>query len=95
MPAILRLGDPISCGDRMANGSSSVFANGIPVSRVGIDLTAGHCFTPVPIITGSPNVFANGVPVARTGDSIAVHCCPDHGCHSGVGAGGSPNVNAN
>lgn len=94
MPAIVRIGDPISCGDTMAQGSGNVFANGIPISRVGVDLTAGHCYPPVPIISGSPNVFVNSIPVDRVGDPIPVHCCGTS-CHSGVASNGSPNVFAN
>lgn len=94
MPAVVRIGDPISCGDNMAQGSPDVFANGIPVSRLGVDLTAGHCYYPVPIISASPNVFINNIPVDRVGDPIPPHCCDDD-CHSGVAANGSPNVFAN
>lgn len=94
MPAIVKIGSPISCGDTMAQGSGNVFANGIPVSRLGVDLTAGHCYPPVPIIAASPNVFTNGLAQDRVGDPIAVHCCGDN-CHIGVAAVGSPNVFVN
>lgn len=91
MPAIIRIGDPISCGDTMGQGSGNVFANGIPVSRKGTDLTAGHCFNPVPIVAASHNVFTNYIPTNRVGDPIAVHCCGDS-CHSGNASNGSPDV---
>ncbi|TFH08280.1 MAG: hypothetical protein E4H14_06740 [Candidatus Thorarchaeota archaeon] len=94
MPAVVRIGDPISCGDTMAQGSGNTFANGIPVSRKGIDLTAGHCYPPIPIIFASPNVFVNNIAVDRVRDPIAVHCC-GNSCHSGVAFNGSPNVFAN
>lgn len=94
MPAVVRIGDPISCGDTMAQGSGNTFANGIPVSRKGVDLTAGHCYPPVPIIFASPNVFVNNLAIDRVHDPIAVHCC-DISCHSGVAFNGSPNVFAN
>lgn len=94
MPAITRIGDPISCGDAMAQGSGNVFANGIPVSRLGVDNTAGHCFPPVPVIAASPNVFVNGIPVDRVGDPIPTHCCGPV-CHAGTVAVGSPNVFVN
>lgn len=93
MPAIIRLGDPISCGDTMGAGSGNVFANGIPVSRMGIDATVGHCYPPVAVVRGSPNVFVNNAPVDRVGDPIATHCCGD--CHSGSCANGSFDVFAN
>lgn len=90
MPAVARLGDPISCGDVIANGSGNVFANGMPITRVG-DNTAGHCFPPVPVQGGSGSVFVNGIPVARVGDPIPTHCCGDP-CHDGAVSAGSPNV---
>lgn len=91
MPALCRIGDPISCGDTEAQGSGNVFANGMPVTRVGPDLTAGHCYNPTPIASGSGTVFVNNLPVARVGDPIVVHCCPPR-CHGGAVANGSPDV---
>lgn len=94
MPAVIRIGDPITCGDTMGQGSGNVITNGIPTSRLGIDKTAGHCFPPVPIISASPNVYVNNIKVDRVGDPIPVHCC-GKSCHSGRAAAGSPNVFAN
>jgi uncharacterized Zn-binding protein involved in type VI secretion len=91
MPAVARIGDPISCGDTIANGSGNVFANGMPVSRVGIDVTAGHCFPPVPLVSGASTVFVNNIAVGRVGDPIPTHCCGIV-CHAGVVANGSPDV---
>lgn len=91
MPAVARIGDPISCGDTLAQGSGNVFANGIPISRINVDYTAGHCFQPVPVISGSPTVFINNIPADRVGDPIPVHTC-GHSSHSGNVAVGSPNV---
>ena len=95
MPAVCRIGDPIDCGDVEANGSGNVHANGIPITRINVDNTAGHCFNPTPIASGSPNVFINNIPVARVGDPIVTHCCPGVGCHGGAIANGSPDVFAN
>lgn len=94
MLQVVRIGDPISCGDSMANGSPTVYANSIPVSRLGVDLTAGHCFSPTPINAASITVYANNIPVNRIGDPIEPHCCPGAGCHGGNASGGSPNVYA-
>ncbi len=91
MPAISRIGDPVSCGDTLAQGSGNTFCNGIPVTRVGPDLTAGHCFNPTPITSGSTTTFVNDLPVVRVGDPILVHCCGPV-CHGGVVANGSPDV---
>jgi uncharacterized Zn-binding protein involved in type VI secretion len=96
MPAACRIGDPISCGDTEAQGSPDVFVNGIPWTRVGPDLTVGHCFNPTPIASGSPNVFINGLPAARVGDPIVPHTCPPiPATHGGSVAAGSPDVFAN
>lgn len=96
MPAVCQIGSPISCGDTMAQGSGNVFANGIPVTRVGPDFTAGHCFAPTPLASGSPDVFVNDLPVGRVGDPIVAHTCPPiPATHGGSVANGSPDVNAN
>ena len=95
MEAVARIGDPFSTGhpcdgsSTIAQGSPDVFANGIPVSRIG-DLSAVHTVLAggicvphsVPVVSGSATVFANGIPVARVGDSI----------DAGEITGGSPNV---
>jgi uncharacterized Zn-binding protein involved in type VI secretion len=94
MPAIIRIGDPVSCGDTSGEGSGNVFANGIPVTRKGPDLTVGHCYNPVPFIVGSPTVFANKIPVVRVSDSISSHKC-GKSRHSGKAANGSPDVMVN
>ncbi len=94
MPNICRIGDPISCGDAMAQGSPNVFSNYIPVCRFDTDLTAGHCYNPTIIISASPNVFTNNISTVRVGDPIMVHCCGPS-CHGGNVAAGSPNVFVN
>ncbi len=94
MPAIVRLADLSTGHDCFPSrpndqGSPNVFANNIPVHRVG-DHWVTHCCGPVchdaAQATGSPNVFVNNKPVARIGDTIS---CGDHN------ATGSPNVFAN
>ena len=96
MPAACRIGDTISCGDTMAQGSPDVFSNGLPVTRVGPDLTAGHCYNPTPLASGSPNVFVNGLPMGRAGDPIVPHTCtPIPSTHGGSVSVGSPDVLAN
>ena len=95
MPAVARIGDPFSTGhpcdgaSTIAQGSGTVFANGIAVSRVG-DNSASHTILVgtvcvphvVPIAGGSGTVFANGIAVARIGDPI----------DAGAITGGSPGV---
>lgn len=93
MPAITRIGDPdiAHCSGMVrAQGSSSVFVNGIGVSRVG-DLNTTHlrpgspCPShAAPIASGSTKVFCDGgIGVGRVGDPIS-------GCTAV--AGGSSNV---
>ena len=95
MPEIARLGDPISCGDIINEGSGDVFAEGMPVTRIQKDLTAGHCFLPTKIETGSSTVFVNNIAVARKTDPIvqATHFCivpPNN--HPGTIAAGASKV---
>lgn len=83
MPAVARIGDPFSTGhgcdgsSTIAAGSGNVFANGIPVARLG-DVSASHTRPSgdscVPhtatIAAGSGTVSINGIPCARVGDAI-------------------------
>lgn len=93
MPAAARRGDRnvAHCsGHSMAQGSDSVFINGLPLVRKG-DSTTGHlvpagrkCVThTAQVISGSSSVFINGRPAARVGDRLS-------GCTSI--AQGSPDV---
>jgi len=89
---VARLGDPISCGDTMAQGSPDVFVNGLPWARVGIDRTAGHCWSSTTLLGGSSTVFINGFPAGLAGSAIFHGGCPDHSPHGGSIAVGSPDV---
>lgn len=87
-----RIGDPdvAHCsGTNRAEGSSSVFVNGIGWSRQG-DSNTSHLLTGDPCVphtgsieTGSSTVFVNSKGAGRIGDSII-------GCT--IVAGGSSNV---
>ena len=100
---VARIGDLYDDGDTQMEGSDSVFANFIPIARVG-DLTEGHiCQPPLPavfappaeIITGSGSVFVNYIPVAHVGDIHDVHKCGGPGgccSHTGELINGSDNV---
>ena len=44
--------------------------------RKGMDLSAGHGYTPQLPIEGSPDVFINGAAVVRLGDKYANHSFP-------------------
>ena len=95
MAAAARIGDPISCGDIMAQGSPDVFCNGIPWARVGPDSTAGHCWSSTTLISGAGSVFINGSPAGFVGSPIFHGGCPDNPSHGGSVAVGSPDVFAN
>jgi uncharacterized Zn-binding protein involved in type VI secretion len=95
MPQVTRIGDAdvTHCTSMVrASGSSTVFANGIGVSRQG-DLNTPHLQPPcnpgtshsAPIAAGSSTVFADGKGVGRVGDAIS-------GCTAV--ATGSPDVYA-
>ena len=84
MPEGARLGDSISCGDIMCEGSGNVFWENMPAVRVLLDLTCGHCYAPTTIASGSPTVFVNNQPAARLGDPITPHtCAPIPATHGG------------
>ena len=92
MPAVTRIGDAdvAHCsGMTRAEGSPTVYANNIPISRES-DNNTGHLLPgdpcpshAAPITTGSATVFINGLGCGRIGDAIT-------GCTSV--AAGSPNV---
>lgn len=93
MPAVARIGDPVTCGDTMAQGSGDVFSNGIPVSRQTVDFTAGHsCYPPVNFPAGSSTVFVNNLQILRVGDAHNTHACPSSPPHGGSVAVGAPDV---
>ena len=92
MPAAARIGDSVSCGDTVAQGSPNVFVNGIPWTRVGVDLTAGHCWSPTTLISGASNVFVNGSNAGFAGSPIFHGGCPDTPPHGGSVTVGSPDV---
>lgn len=92
MPAIARIGDPISCGDTVAGGSGSVFINGLPASRSS-DLTAGHVCGPPTQFEDSPyNVFANNQRLVVVGSSIVPHGTCGGPPHNGIVMVGSATV---
>ena len=80
MPAITRVGDAdiAHCSGMVrAQGSGSVFANGIAISRQG-DVNTLHLLpgSPcpahnAPIASGSSKVFINGKGAGRVGDAIS------------------------
>ena len=43
-------------------------------TRIG-DMTAGHCFFPVPLLDGAPTVFANGIAIGVIGGKYPPHTC--------------------
>ena len=95
MPAVARIGDPISCGDTVKTGSANVFVNGIPVGRITDGTTGDPCGAPPTIMAeGSGTVTANGIPLLRVGDAIVPHACPSSSPHTGSVSAGSPNVTA-
>ena len=91
---VVRVGDSVSCGDHAAQGSSTVFVNGMPVVHQGARRTTGHgCFPPT-VFSGpwTSTVFVNNEPVALKGiTQITRHRCGDSR-HGGVASTSSPDV---
>ena len=86
MGNVVRISDSVSCGDHVAQGSSNVFANGMPISTEGRKKTTGHgCFPPTVLIGGwSSTVFVNDQKVALKGvTKIKPHRCGKKS-HDGV-----------
>lgn len=71
MPAIARIGDPISHGGAVVGGSDNVFANDRGVARQGdFVLCARHGLKPI-VGNCVDTVLVNGRPVAVTGSVAA------------------------
>ena len=72
MPGVEREGDLASCGDPNT-GSTTVFADGKGITRVGVDVAGGLIIGP-----GSKSVFVEGSNVSLPGDLITSHGLPPH-----------------
>ena len=70
MPQVARLGDAISHGGVIVQGSPNVFVDGRPVARRG-DKVVCALHGPQTIISASSKVYANGLGVARIGDTTS------------------------
>ena len=57
-------------------------------TRIG-DMSAGHCFYPVPLQGGSGNVFINGRGAGRVGDPYPPHSCGNSTHQGNLGSGSS------
>ncbi len=86
MGNVVRIGDSVTCGDHSAEGSSNVFAGGMPIATKGKPSTTGHgCFPPSKFIGPfTSTVFVNGQPVVlKNKTKIQAHCC-GKSCHDGT-----------
>lgn len=70
MPQCARIGDSISHGGTIIEGSDNVFAEGLGVARVGDKVYCSKHKLQT-IVSGSSSVFTNGRGTARVGDSIS------------------------
>lgn len=82
--SVARVGDSISHGGGIIQGSPNVFTNGIPTARLG-DAVECAIHGLQTITSASTTVRANSKGVARIGDSISC---------GAVITSGSPNVKA-
>lgn len=96
MPAVVRIGDKVSCGSISAEGSPTVFANGMPITHAGKPRCTPHGPWVETVFVGpwSSTVFVDGQPVALVGvTTVRPHKKKnDSKKHSGVAQTGSPDV---
>lgn len=89
-----RIADPISCGDFIAQGSSNVIVEDMPISLMG-HMTTGHSGFPPTVLVGpcSSTVIVNDLPVVLVGMTmIKPHKKPRTPAHSGVVVAGATSV---
>jgi len=89
MPGVETAQLPATCGD-LQTGNSTVFANLLGISRIGIDTAMGTILGP-----GSQTVFVEGIKVSLPGDVILPHApcpIPPIHCAATTNPGGSPDV---
>lgn len=94
MSQVARIGDPISCGDIIAEGSANVIIGDLPVALLG-HMTTGHSGFPPTSLAGpcSQTVIINDLPVVLAGVTmITPHKKPRTPAHSGVVVSGSASV---
>lgn len=94
MGNVVRIGDKISCGDTVAEGAATVFANGMPIAHEGKKETTGHgCFPPTVLVgPWTKTVFVNNKPVALKGKTkIQPHRC-GKSTHDGIVVTGAGTV---
>ncbi len=70
------LGDPLSSGGQVLQGSPATDIDGKPVARIG-DPAMCKRRGPTRIVSGDSTVIIDGQPVARHGDFCACGCSPD------------------
>jgi uncharacterized Zn-binding protein involved in type VI secretion len=94
MAGAVRIGDKVSCGDKVAQGSSDVFANNIGIAHEGAKKTTGHPKKFAPTVFKGPfssTVFVNNNPVVLNGKTeIVPHSNKDH--KGAKASSGSKNV---
>lgn len=86
MPACARIGDSISHGGSIIQGSDNVFAEGSGVARIG-DAVWCSIHELQHIVSGSSSVLTNGRGTARVGDSISCGATITSGANSVIVGG--------
>lgn len=94
MGNVVRLGDSVSCGDHAAQGSSNVFANGMPITNEGKKKTTGHNGFPPTVFIGpwTSTVFVNNNKVALKGITKIQKHTKKRSTHDGVASSGAATV---
>lgn len=89
-----RIGDSVSCGDFIAQGSGDVIIEDMPVSLMG-HMTTGHSgFPPTPLVGPcTTTIIINDLPVVLNGVTmIAPHKKRRTPAHTGTVSSGAPTV---
>lgn len=94
MGNVVRLGDKVSCGDTAAQGSGTVFANGMPITTQGRKATLGHGGFPPSTLIGpwSSTVFVNNQAVALKGKTKIAPHRRKKSAHDGIASTGASTV---
>ncbi|MDR1397181.1 MAG: PAAR domain-containing protein [Desulfarculales bacterium] len=68
---VVRLDDPTTHGGKVITASANTFYEGIPIARVGDQVSCPKCKGTHTIITGAPTAFDYGAQIACDGDLVS------------------------
>jgi uncharacterized Zn-binding protein involved in type VI secretion len=68
---VIRLGDSTTHGGKVITASPNAFYEGIPIARVGDQVSCPKCKGMHTIVTGAPHAFDHGAQIACDGDLVS------------------------